>query len=607
MSPLIRPASACGALLALFLGQPSAAQELRAYDGMDYTGLQTIHNQNGGAGWATPWVGVGSNSLLSWWPMDGSAGDAGPLGANATLTNGTFGFDTPANLIWSNQSLKFSSSPRTLYDLSAYSDSIGRLMRGTITAWVKPDITGALMVIFGAANDNKQNLQLFIQNKKLNFEVKGGLPTGSKISGGTEIADGTWHHVAVSVDDAGFTKIYVDGAVETSGPSGFFGHVLDVTGVWLGRTKTTIFTRFYKGDMDDVALWGNVLTEAEIQSLASLPPPLVLGSPQPTGPLVAPQSLGGSTFPSGAFNTFRFSPVGNRVSDNNGISAHRKLKTKNRIDLSKQNTHYISCLMTRSGASISDCEIHFSYGGGTRCRFGWNGGGFWEVGVDKTTLGPWVQPNIAYFTVFKIVSVPGTAGDQVFLQVYAPGETVTAAEPTTYTVESALEPFNEVLDVMWLKQFGNQSIMEVDEIRIGSTWEAVTSLGYGAGCLGNVIDKLNRPAIGSTDYEVHLDGAEASVAAFLSLGVSRSMWGITQLPLDLGLIGATGCSVLASREATVPTTTNSNGFASQRLPIPNIPSLVDQTIFTQWASLAPNSPNAFKLAFSDAMEILIEN
>lgn len=604
---LLRPTSTLGLLLALALGQPGTAQELTLYEGMDYTGLETVHGKNGGAGWANPWVGIGENSLISWWPMDGSTADAGPMGNNATLQNGSFKFDVPPNLVWSNQSLSLKTNPRTLCDLSAYSLTFGTLMRGTISAWIKPVNSQSLMVVFGAANNSGKNLQLFIQSGLLKYEVKGGTPTGAKIEGSTDLMDGLWHHVAVTCNEAGFCTMYVDGNMETSGPVGFFGNILGVTGVWLGRTKTTIFTRFYRGEMDDVAIWGNCLTAADIQALASLPPPLVQGPTQPTGPTAAPQSLGSSAFPNAAFHTFDLEPVGNRFSDGSGVSAFRQLNSNTKINLSANKTTYLSCLMARTGNTTSPCEIHFTDPGGPRCRFGWNSSQLWHAGVEKTTVGPWMQPDTAYFVVFKIVAKSGTVPDQVFLQVYAPGDTITSTEPTTWTIASAGENYSNNLDAMWLKQLGSSSVMEVDEIRMGSTWNAVTSLGYGTGCLGNVISKLNRPAIGSTDYEVHLEGAEPTESAFLSLGVSRSRWGFTTLPLDMTLLGAPGCYVLASREATVPTTTDSNGAALLRLPIPNIASIVNRTIYAQWASIAPNSPNPFKLAFSNAMGMLIEN
>ena len=170
-TPSLRWQRACGALLALAIGTSAAAQDLTAYDAMDYPSGQSIHDQNGGAGWQTPWVGVGENSLLSWWPMDGSAEDAGPVGAHASLTNASFSFTTPPGLVWSNQSITFGTNPRMLYDLSAHAPRLGTLTRGTITAWIKPVNSKAIMVIFGAANASGKNMQFFIQDGNVNFWI----------------------------------------------------------------------------------------------------------------------------------------------------------------------------------------------------------------------------------------------------------------------------------------------------------------------------------------------------------------------------------------------------------------------------------------------------
>ena len=600
---LLRHSAAWAPLLAFALSQPGLAQELKVYDGMDYPSLESIHDKNGGAGWDNRWVGVGQNSLISWWPLDGSANDAGPLGANAQFSNGSFSAESPSELIWSNGSMTMGTNPRTLFDLSAYSSTLGTLMRGTLSAWVKPVNTQALLVIFGAADGKGKNLQLFIQQGVLKYEVKGNFAGPSKIEGYTDLMDGLWHHVAVTCDETGFCKIFVDGQMETSGPVGFFGNIGQCNGVWLGRTKTTNFTRFYRGQIDDAAIWGNVLSQTDIQTLASLPPPLVTGPTQANGPLLAANSLASPAAPSAAFNSRGLSSVGNHVGG--GISTYRRMSST-RINLGTNQTTYVSCLMTRSAGTTAASEVHFTDVGGPRCRFGWNASQFWQAGVDKTTSGAWVQPDTPYFVVFKIVSKSGTATDQVFLQIYGPSATVPGAEPTTWTITSAPEVHSNNLDTVWLKQYGSGATMGIDELRIGETWDSVTRLGYGAGCLGNVIGKNNRAAIGSTDYEIYLNGAEPSESVFLSLGISRTLWGFTSLPMDLSLLGAPGCYVLASREATIPTAADPGGMAVLGLPIPNVTSIANRTIYAQWASFAPSSPNPFKLAFSDAMEILVQ-
>jgi hypothetical protein len=113
-----------------------------------------------------------------------------------------------------------------------------------------------------------------------------------------------------------------------------------------------------------------------------------------------------------------------------------------------------------------------------------------------------------------------------------------------------------------LVPIGSGAAVDVDELRMGWSWESVTSLGYGKGCLGSKIGKANRPAIGSNDFSVKLSGASPNQAAFLAIGGSRVVWAGLPLPFDLTAIGAPGCRVLASFDATLPTATAATGAAS---------------------------------------------
>lgn len=591
--------------LMLALGSSATAQDLTVIETMDYSG--TLGGKEGGAGWRGPWMGVSFDSLVSWWPLDLNARDAGPLGADGILTDGVFTLETPAGSVWSTHSLTFTTSPRTLFDLSAHTASIGSLLRGSLSAWVKTTTTGPIMVIFGAANSgNGDNLQLMVQGGVLKYEVRSGVPTGPNLDTNVNIADGLWHHVAVTVDDTMFARVYVDGAVKASGSEGFIGHVIGVDGVWIGRSKTTAgFTRYWQGEVDDMAIWGNTLTDQDIQTLASLPPGLVTGPAATTGPALVSGSLGSASLPSGAYNTFGLQPEGNRLSESQGFPTIRELKTP--LNLKSNSTTYMSFLLRRTGANPSAAEIHFTDATDVRCRVGWDSQQFLVAGIQNVTTGPWVQPDTTYFAVAKIAA--GDPGpDQMFVRLYAPSETVDGVEPTAaWSIISAPEAHTNNLNALWIKPLGTGGTMEVDEIRFGKTWKSVTNLGYGVGCQGSFIRKSGRPAIDSNGYSIRLNGASPNASAFLSLGISRSMWGITPLPLNLSIIGGNGCSVLASREITVGgLTTTGTGFASLNLQIPNVPTLAGQTLFAQWASLALSSPNPLKLAFSDGMEVLIE-
>ena len=73
-----------------------------------------------------------------------------------------------------------------------------------------------------------------------------------------------WHHVVVLLDrDLGIT-VYVDGVSKTT--TGAFTGTLANTGELILGKSTNPFIPYYKGDLDEVALYGNLLTPARIQA-----------------------------------------------------------------------------------------------------------------------------------------------------------------------------------------------------------------------------------------------------------------------------------------------------------------------------------------------------
>jgi hypothetical protein len=64
------------------------------------------------------------------------------------------------------------------------------------------------------------------------------------------------------------------------------------------------------------------------------------------------------------------------------------------------------------------------------------------------------------------------------------------------------------------------------------------------------------------------DGGPLAMPALLYVGASRSSWNTIPLPLDLGFVGAAGCSVLTDPTFGLPLTTNAQGRVSGQLRIP---------------------------------------
>ena len=606
-------------VLGLCLAAPASAQQLTVYDGMDYGatpgGSEILPGQNGGFGWNGPWFGVDQSGLLCWWPLDGTTQDAGPLGVNGVLVNAQYTFELPQQLVWSTHAITMTSSQRGAVDFSANASKFRGLGRGSITAWMKTDrATGSLMVIFGATNRTaKKSLQLYVSSGTLFYDVNGNLPTANRINGGIFVSDDQWHHVGVTVDASGFARLYVDGFYDGGGYQGFFNSLYDMDGLWIGRIQYGGPTRSWHGSIDDVAVWGNVLTTEDMQRLASMPPPLVPGTPQPVGPSLEGGSLGEGAYVSSAYATRDLDPVGDRISEPDGLPGMRRLRSA--IDLNQATDYYISFLVQRSTVtSASGFELQLSDTTGVHLSVGWDVAQRWVAGLDKQTAGIPAQSGTTYFVVAKVDSEL-LGNDTVYVKAYSPSEVVHADESQlsgfgggidNWTVGHA-EPLSNSMVTLQLRHTGlGGSLVEVDELRIGKTWESVTSLGYGAGCLGARIGKANRPAIGSTDFVSTVDNVSANVPAFLILGGSRTIWGVNPLPFDLTLLGATNCDLLASMDVTVPTVTDGSGQAALTLPVPAQGSLAGRVVYAQWASVDSAGRNTLPLAFSNAMELVFE-
>ena len=84
------------------------------------------------------------------------------------------------------------------------------------------------------------------------------------------------------------------------------------------------------------------------------------------------------------------------------------------------------------------------------------------------------------------------------------------------------------------------------------------------------------------------------------LGLSKTAWGQSNLPLDLTYLGMPGCSLFTSGELVFPVV-NSGGTASLTLAVPNSTQLVGCLFYNQALVLDPPA-NAFGAILSNAGE-----
>lgn len=106
------------------------------------------------------------------------------------------------------------------------------------------------------------------------------------------------------------------------------------------------------------------------------------------------------------------------------------------------------------------------------------------------------------------------------------------------------------------------------------------------------------PRIGQ-EFTVQLHHAAESSPAVLFWGFSDASWLGLLLPFDLGLLGASGCTLYCSGDVQRPTRTDPCGFATSAVDIPADSGLLGLVFFNQWLIL-DWSANRFGLVASHA-------
>jgi uncharacterized protein (TIGR03382 family) len=218
--------------------------------------------------------------LVNHWTFDANGGDSGSSGNLATLQNGASIDNTQVAPNGSIGSLKLDGANDRANALGYKAPLVGGTNSRTVAAWVKtaPGININNHNFAIASYGQNQNGDKFILrsqtdqgtiNGNLRFEVNGGYVTGTDI-----IANGDWHHVAMTWENDGTpnvvdTKLYVDGALQA----------FNKTATNVVHTDTANGSNFRIGDghgndnfdgwIDDVRVYNEVLSAGQIADLAA--------------------------------------------------------------------------------------------------------------------------------------------------------------------------------------------------------------------------------------------------------------------------------------------------------------------------------------------------
>ena len=247
-----------------------------------------------------------TSGLQGHWTFDADATDSSSNNYDGTLAGDASINTTPAaNQIGpGNLSLDGSGD---FVNLNSHISSLEVLTEGTITAWINTT-DNAESTIF-SLSDSGASLEL------VKFSIDGGQVKWLNYNDGLDdtvvystatVNDGTWHHVAITVDATG-NRIYIDGALVSvsysqgsSASSSFFDEIIDIDSISIGQSvRASTVEGSFNGSLDDVRLYDRALSVSDITELATVntAPVVDLNS----GLVIADQVVNGD-FLSGALN-----------------------------------------------------------------------------------------------------------------------------------------------------------------------------------------------------------------------------------------------------------------------------------------------------------------
>jgi PKD repeat protein len=223
------------------------------------------------------------NKLTAFFPFNGNVNDAGPFKLTPSLTVPTAvithnGADRKS--VNSNVALFNGTGGLILDNATSFDFGTGDF---SVAVWINSSAAnGAVrkqMMIWMEGGFGSGDLQTWMRlystaarNITLNIE-KGGTIHIAPTVAGTDIADGTWHHVVCTRNATG-TKIYLDGvqigsAATAAGPGDTVNPACPTFKIGVQQTATT-WSNPFDGMLDDLIVYKKDLTSTEVQALYEL-------------------------------------------------------------------------------------------------------------------------------------------------------------------------------------------------------------------------------------------------------------------------------------------------------------------------------------------------
>ena len=209
-------------------------------------------------------VPIVDENLVAWWKLDGDADPGIAFDSSGYAHHGTLNGDPQ----WvaaghDGGALEFDGTGDYV-NIDGYKGVSGA-QAFSVTAWIN-STTNASIVSWGTDSDG-QRMGFRLNSEALRFEFGGG-----NVAANTQVTDGEWHHVAMTVPGNGTLGdviLYVEGVDDmgvANNPANLFnlGSTMDVS---IGR-RATDNDRYYNGMIDDVRIYNKTLSDKEIKILS---------------------------------------------------------------------------------------------------------------------------------------------------------------------------------------------------------------------------------------------------------------------------------------------------------------------------------------------------
>jgi len=210
-------------------------------------------------------IAIADPNLVGWWKLDEG------LGSVAVVDSSGYGHH--GNVIGDSQWIDGYDSDALEFDgvgyiqMKNYKGVLGA-NAFSVSIWVKTSTTAIQELIWWGTQSGGQRVEFRIHS---NGHIRMGNGSG-QVEGRTDVTDGQWHHVAVTVADNAVNssndiRIYIDGeddTLESTDEDAFdITSGLDLTIGW--RPSQT--DRPLQGSIDDVRIFDKVLTLTEVEQV----------------------------------------------------------------------------------------------------------------------------------------------------------------------------------------------------------------------------------------------------------------------------------------------------------------------------------------------------